>query len=115
MENSLGRLRTRREFLEVTSQKNKIVTKSFVIFSKFKNSHINSDILIGYTVSDKIGNAVLRNKAKRRLKSAAKNVIKEKGIPGTNYVIIARNKITRIPFESLENDLTYALRQLSLT
>tara|TARA_B100000579_G_scaffold357700_1_gene313766 strand:+ start:501 stop:848 length:348 start_codon:yes stop_codon:yes gene_type:complete len=113
--NCLGRLRTRREFLEVTSQKNKIVTDSFVIFSKYRNSQINSDILIGYTVSGKIGNAVVRNKVKRRLRSAASNVIKQKGTPGTNYVIIARNKITRIPFESLENDLTYALQKLSVT
>jgi len=113
--NSLGRLRTRREFLDVTSQENKIVTKSFIIFSKFRNSHVSSNILIGYTVSGKIGNAVLRNKAKRRLRAAAKNIIKQKGVPGTNYVIVARNKITRIPFESLENDLIYALQQLSLT
>ena len=61
MGNCLGRLRTKREFLEVTSQKNKIVTDSFVIFSKYRNSQINSDILIGYTVSGKKYNSLLHS------------------------------------------------------
>jgi ribonuclease P protein component len=111
--NILGRLRNKREFQEVTSNKKKIVTQSFVIYCKNNILNKNCNINIGFTVSGKIGNAVVRNKAKRRLKSAANHIIPTEGIPGTNYVIIAKNQINRISFESLENDLIYAIKKLS--
>ena len=111
--NILGRLRNKREFQEVTSNKNKIVTQSFVVYCNNKILKKNCNINIGFTVSGKIGNAVVRNKAKRRLKSAASQVIPKEGVPGTSYVIIAKNQINRIPFESLENDLIYAIKKLS--
>ena len=47
-------------------------------------------IRVGFTASRKVGNAVARNRAKRRLRAAAASVLPDRGRPGTDYVLIAR-------------------------
>ena len=70
-------------------------------------------IRVGYTCSKKVGNAVARNRAKRRLREAARAVIPRHGHPGWDYVLIGRPAVTAArPFASLCNDLASALRAL---
>jgi ribonuclease P protein component len=65
---------------------------------------------VGYTASKKIGGAVVRNRAKRRLRAAAAAVLPLSGLPGTDYVLVARRDTATRPFESLVQDLAQALR-----
>jgi ribonuclease P protein component len=67
-------------------------------------------IRIGYTCSKKVGNAVARNRAKRRLRAAARAIIPRLGHPGWDYVLIGRPTITAgRPFAALCDDLASAL------
>ena len=70
-------------------------------------------IRIGYTCSKKVGNAVARNRAKRRLRAAARSVVPGLGRPGWDYVLIGRPEATAArPFPLLCNDLASALAAL---
>lgn len=72
-----------------------------------------TDIRIGYTCSRKVGNAVARNRAKRRLREIARLVLPAHGQPGTDYVLIGRKNITATrPLAQLQADLHAALRKL---
>ncbi|MEQ6201803.1 ribonuclease P protein component [Sulfitobacter sp. HNIBRBA2951] len=65
---------------------------------------------IGYTCSKKVGNAVARNRAKRRLREIARMVLPQQGLAGHNYVLIGRKSATAtIPFTTLVADLEKAL------
>jgi len=67
-------------------------------------------IRVGYTCSKKVGNAVARNRAKRRLRAAARAIIPRLGHPGWDYVLIGRPTVTAgRPFAALCDDLASAL------
>lgn len=70
-------------------------------------------IRVGFTCSRKVGNAVARNRAKRRLREAARAVLPHHGRPGWDYVLIGRRDATASrPFELLKADLEKALARL---
>lgn len=65
---------------------------------------------IGFTASKKIGNAVLRNRAKRRLRALAREVLAPRALPGWDYVLVARPEATVArPYADLRADLEQAL------
>jgi ribonuclease P protein component len=65
---------------------------------------------IGFTASKKIGNAVARNRAKRRLRAAAQELLPLLGRAGHDYVLVARGTTVARPFEALLSDITTALK-----
>lgn len=70
-------------------------------------------IRVGFTASKKVGNAVARNRAKRRLRAIARTTLPACGHPGWDYVLIARAGVTAIrPFGDLEQDLIRALEKI---
>lgn len=70
-------------------------------------------IRVGFTASKKIGNAVLRNRAKRRLRALAREGLPALAKPGWDYVLVARPEatVTR-PYADLRADLAQALRSI---
>ena len=66
---------------------------------------------VGFTVTKKAGNAVERNRIRRRLRAAVKS-ISDKAQPGFDYVLIARREAIVTPFANLVNDLERALKRL---
>ncbi len=67
-------------------------------------------IRIGFTASKKVGNAVIRNRAKRRLRAAASQLLPLLGRQGHDYVLVARGTCVARPFADLLNDITSALK-----
>jgi ribonuclease P protein component len=65
---------------------------------------------VGFTASKKIGNAVIRNRAKRRLRAAASQLLPLLGRPGHDYVLVARGTTVARPFPALLSDITLALK-----
>ena len=55
----------------------------------------------GFTVSKKVGNAVVRNRARRRLREAARLAMPELAVPSADHVFIARRQDAELPFEEL--------------
>lgn len=71
---------------------------------------------VGFTASKKIGNAVARNRAKRRLRALAREVLAPDARPGWDYVLVARPQATVLrAYADLGVDLKRALRSVHRT
>lgn len=68
---------------------------------------------LGFTCSKKVGNAVERNRARRRLKAAAAEVAPEFGLAGCDYVLIGRRATIDYPFEKLCADMRRAFQNVA--
>lgn len=66
----------------------------------------------GFTVTKKLGNAVVRNRIRRRLKEAAKRAADAHAKPGFDYVVVARKPAFDMPFERLVADMAAALKRV---
>ena len=67
---------------------------------------------LGITVTKKIGNAVVRNRMKRRFRALAREVLPEAGVPGADHVLIGRSGGVEREFGLLREDLHKALRKV---
>jgi ribonuclease P protein component len=65
---------------------------------------------VGFTASKRIGNAVTRNRAKRRLRAAASQLLPLLGRGGHDYVLVARGTTVGRPYPALLSDITTALK-----
>ncbi len=73
----------------------------------------NPTARVGFTVTRKIGSAVTRNRARRRLREAARAILPETAAPGCDYVLIARQATVSRPYADLVGDLKSALTALA--
>ncbi len=67
---------------------------------------------VGFTVTKKIGGAVVRNRMKRRLRALAREVVPVKGFAGSDYVMIGRGKGVERDYALLRSELEGALERL---
>ena len=107
-------IKKRKDFLKGNASA--YVAMNSVIIQSYNRSDDTSDepyIKLGITCSKKIGNAVLRNKAKRRLREAGKIVLEKIGKSNRNYILIARKDITiKIRFCDLCNDIEGGIKKI---
>lgn len=73
----------------------------------------NAEARVGFTVTKKLGNAVMRNRIRRRLREAARRVLPGKAKIGYDYVLIGRQATPTRPFEKLVSDIDLALEHLN--
>ncbi|MDG1067521.1 MAG: ribonuclease P protein component [Sulfitobacter sp.] len=102
-------LTQRRDFQRAARGK-RVAMAGFVLQSLRRPEGETEGIRIGYTCSKKVGNAVARNRAKRRLREIARAILPVKGIEGHDYVLIGRNGATaNLPYAQLLADLEKSL------
>ncbi|MCZ4352535.1 ribonuclease P protein component [Roseovarius aestuarii] len=106
-------LKNRRDFLRAARGPRRAVG-SMVVQARLRSPDEGANgVRVGFTCSKKVGNAVARNRAKRRLREAARVVLPELGLDGWDYVLIGRFQATAArPFDALKSDLELALRHL---
>jgi ribonuclease P protein component len=106
----LGRLTKRPEFL--AARKGARATRPLVSIEAFARDPDDPLIRVGFTATKRIGNAVIRNRAKRRLREAARQLVPSEGLAGCDYVLIARDETASAPWGALLDDLRSALIRL---
>jgi ribonuclease P protein component len=72
-----------------------------------------STVGLGFTATRKVGNAVIRNRAKRRLREAARATLPLFAVPGSDYVFVARMGTADRPWDRLLDDVKSALTRLA--
>jgi ribonuclease P protein component len=68
---------------------------------------------VGYTVSKKVGNAVTRNRMKRRFRALARELLPQAGVAGADHILIGRQSGIERPFNQLRDELARALTKVS--
>lgn len=105
------RLRRRADFLAAARARRQ-GTAGFHLQAR-RRADPDGPVRVGFTCSRKVGNAVQRNRAKRRLREIARLDLPAHGRPGWDYVLIGRRDVTAtLPFDRLRGDLVAALRKV---
>lgn len=104
----LKRLKKRREFLRAAA-KGKRAAKPGLVLQALALP--GPEVRLGFTVTKKVGNAVIRNRARRRLKEAARLTLPGMALTGWDLVLIGRDATAERPFTLLIDDLRGCLRQ----
>ena len=116
---AVERLRRRPDFLRVAGGRRKCVAPGLILQALRQEDAASSTgkvapARVGFTASAKIGNAVVRNRARRRLRAAAASVLPLHAEPAHDYVLIARAGTLQRRFADLVADLEAGLKRLGL-
>ena len=106
----IRRLKTRSEFVRVA--KGHSERRRSIVVQALRSHSEESQIGAGFTTTKKIGNAVIRNRARRRMREACKTVLPPLATMGTDYVFIARKDTAQISWAKLLDDMKSALISL---
>jgi ribonuclease P protein component len=90
-------------------------TGAFVIEGKFRPRDPHTPptpARFGFVVTKKLGNAVVRNKIRRRLKSVVRSLDADALVRGYDYVVIARSEAVSVPFATLAANFARALEKI---
>lgn len=107
-----ARLKHRADFVRLAKSGRKAVTHGLVLQALVRADAAREGgeaARLGFTVTKKVGNAVIRNRTRRRLKEAARLLLREHPVAGVDLVLIGRDATRGRPFEVLTDDLRRAL------
>lgn len=111
----LGRLRKRAEFLFVAERgdaKGRYAARPGIVVQMRKNPERDDGINVGFTATKRTGNAVVRNRCKRRLRECARIHLPRLGRAGHDYVFIARAETASMEWSQLLEHTEKALLKL---
>lgn len=118
---SVGRLKRRADFLRVAAVRRKWAAPGLILQVAVQPEAVQPEsaedtipaesIRVGFTASRKVGNAVKRNRARRRLKALVREMIATGTNPGLDLVLIARPATVDRPFDELRRDLQQSLQR----
>jgi ribonuclease P protein component len=111
---ALERLKNRPDFLAANAGR-RWATSGFVVLAHPRSDRAGKPARIGFTVTKKIGGAVVRNRLKRRLRALARQVLAPEAQEGTDYVVIGRPDGVHRPFAEMITDLQRGLGKLHKT
>ena len=106
-------LKNSKEFLKIL-RKNKINTKYFTLYFDKNSKNLNKYLNISFVMKKKIGNSVIRNKIKRKLKYAVQKISKEKHLIDLNYtyVIFGKNNVYKDKFSNVLNEVNKTFKRV---
>ncbi len=111
-------LKHKTDFLRLHTSKNKFFANCAIIVAgitpNVENNSSSSIIRVGFIVTKKIGNAVQRNRARRRLKAALKKAYTIHPIAGLDVIFIAKKAAVNIKFADMVDSLVQGLQKLQL-
>lgn len=105
-------LKKRSQFLKVAATRRKGVMPGLVLQVRAREKATRGgpfEARLGFTTSRKVGNAVARNRARRRLRAAAREIMPSCARAGFDYVLIGRKATLERPWQALLGDLKAAL------
>ena len=108
---AIGRLKTREEFLHVRGG-TRYVAPSLVLQARRRNGEPAELARFGFTATKGLGGAVVRNRARRRLREAVRLTGPAHAVEGYDYVLIAREGTVKRRFTELIKDLERALAKV---
>ncbi len=97
------RLKRRAEFLRVAAAGRKLPATALLVQALARGDA--EPVRVGFTVTRKVGNAVVRNRARRRLREAARLVLAERPARGFDLVLVGRRTTGLVSFERLKGEL----------
>jgi len=113
----IGRLKRRADFLRVAGARRKWAAPGLILQVSPQPERNPAEpapafpVRVGFTASRKVGNAVMRNRARRRLKAVVAELVGRHTKPGYDLVLIARTATCDCPFEDLKRDLLQSLKR----
>ena len=107
-----ARLKRRAEFLRVASRGRKAPSPGLVLQAMQRGDDL--PVRLGFTVTKKVGNAVVRNRTRRRLREAARLLLHSAPATGADLVLVGRDTTRTRPFELLIDDLRRSLAKLGV-
>jgi ribonuclease P protein component len=108
----MERLKQRADFLEAATG-TKVPAAAFVLQARKRAE--TGPVRFGFTVSKKVGNAVERNRVRRRLKEIVRLSDPGRMHDGHDYVLVGRRAALRLPFDKMTSEFEGALRRAHKT
>ena len=102
-----------KEFLKILKKK-RLNTKYFTIYFDRNSKKINKYLNISFVMKKKVGNAVIRNKIKRKLKNAVQKISKKKQLINLNYtyIIFGKNNVYKDKFTNVLNEVNETFKKI---
>ena len=105
-------LKRRAEFLRVAAKGRKAASPGLVLQALLRDD--TAPVRLGFTVTKKVGNAVVRNRTRRRMREAARLLLADHSAVGADLVLVGRDTTRTRPFPLLIDDIKRGLAKLGV-
>lgn len=111
MNKRIETIKERSSFVKLNGE-SKFIVSGFILQMGANPKLAENAARIGFTVTKKMGGAVVRNRIKRRLREASRKVMQIYAKPGYDYVLIARHKALACDFSELVREMEFAFSRI---